>query len=435
MIGPLKANTLLRRLVTGIGWTALAMGFERLVALAQSFIVARTLGAEEFGRYGLIYATAGLIASLAGLQLGLTATVYVSKHASSEPETAGGVVRLCELTALATALLSAAALWMAPDWVATHLLGGKAYVDVLGLALIIVLLSVLGGVEDGVLQGFEQFRALAIARVAATLTGFCLLLWLGQSHRLDRVLLALTLGTALRTLVVFAMKEWNWRRAALKASFRSIWAARNVLLTFSIPSMLASLVAGGVTWYATILVSRVRDGFHGVAFLTAGQQWRGTVLFATTFMASVAVPMMARLLHAGDWSAARQVHRSNLGLTLGAGVLLVCAVCGASSLILKAYGSDFSAGRMVFWLSVLAALPAVYIAVMQQILVTRGQMWGQLIYYLLNYLPLLVGYVIFVPRFGAVGFAVVTLLVNLAFCVLLHFRLTRHLTPPVESTV
>jgi O-antigen/teichoic acid export membrane protein len=412
-----------------MGWTVFATSFERLIALAQSFFIARLLGADEYGRYGLVYATAGLIASLAGLQLGLTATVHVSKFARTDPEFAGGVVRLCELTAVTSTLIAVGLLLFAPGWFAAQLLGGRAYAGVLALAAVIVLFSVFGGVQDGVLQGFEQFRGLALTRVGVTLTGFLLLLWLARAHDLHRILEVLTFGTILRTIVVFGMKERQWRKSGLHASMKSIWGARRVLFSFSVPSMLASLIGGGITWYATLIVSKVRDGFHGVAFLTAGQQWRGTVLFGATFMASVAVPMISRLLHAGDTVAALRLHRANLILTVTLGVLIVAVVCAGSGFILKGYGTGFEAGRVVFWLSVLAAIPAVYTTVMLQILVTRSMMWGQLVYYMINYIPLLIGYILFVPRFGATGFAVVTLAVNLVYCILLHVRLSKYLVP------
>jgi O-antigen/teichoic acid export membrane protein len=413
-----------QQLVGGVGWTAFALGFERLISLVQTIYIARLLGAEDYGRYGLVFLTAGLIASLAGLQLGLTATVHVSKHARSDPQFAGAIIRLCEFLSVSITLIVIVLLASAPGWVSTHLLGGKSYIGVLDLAALIVLFSVFGGVQDGVLQGFQQFRSRALARVGVTAAGLLALFLIGRAGSLGSVLLAVTLGTVLRTIVVTALKEIQYRRERLSAPLRVMWNARGTLLHFSVPSVLASVIAGGVSWYAMLLVSKVKDGFHGVAYLTTGQQWQGTVTFISAFMVSVALPMMSKLLHEGDVAAARGVHRANLVLNLSVAALAVVAVCLCSTFILRAYGRDFGAGYAVFWTMVIAALPAVYINVMILPLVAKGRMWEQLLYYAANYLPLLVGYSIMIPRYGSIGYAVVLLVVNLAFCAFMYFRLS-----------
>ena len=63
---------------------------ERLAGLLQSILLARVLGPTEFGAYGLLLSTVGMVASFAGLQMGMTATVHVARHRLSDPTRAAG---------------------------------------------------------------------------------------------------------------------------------------------------------------------------------------------------------------------------------------------------------------------------------------------------------------------------------------------------------
>ncbi len=417
----------------GIGWTAFALFCERLISLGQSVYVARQLGAEEFGRYGLVFATTGLIASLAGLQLGLTASVHVSKYVRTAPLMAGAVIRLCEIAGLVSTIAAVLFVWCAPDWVALHLLGGRSYTNVLGVAAVIVLLSVFSGIQDGVLQGFERFRALAIARVGATLVGFLVLLVIGRPGNLDRVLIAITIGAAIRMLAVFAIKEQQWRTHRLKATIRALWDVRGAIFHFSLPSMLASLLFGVVGWYGMLAVSKTQIGFHGVAYVTTGQQWQGTVQFSTAFIASVAVPMMSRMLHEGDTAAAQHIFRANVLLNISISTSVAIAICLLSTFILRAYGPEFTAGYLVFWLIILSTIPNSYIYAVYQGLVARSQMWRQLWLYAANGVPLAMGYYVLVPKYGPLGYAMTMLAVNAIFGLGLFLFTNGNLMPTPAS--
>ncbi len=283
----------------------------------------------------------------------------------------------------------------------------------------IAALSVLAGVEEGVLQGLEQFRGLALLRTGMAMTALIFLVLLARGGDLNSVIYALTAATALRTLAFVAVKETTARRLGLKTTAHLLRASWGVLISFSLPAMLGSLLSGSVNWLGVYFVSQAENGFREVAVLTAGQQWRGLALYLASIAAGVAIPIMSRLSGAGDTTSVRQIHAANLAASAGGAILFVAALGIASGTVLNLYGPEFVSGRLAFWTMVATTAPAVWTNVYQQYLVSTGRMWLQLAFYLLQSLVLVAGYSLLVERHGALGFALWTGFVGLAVCLLL----------------
>ncbi len=426
-IETIKTQSALRQFVSGIAWTLIATGAERGVALVQTFIIARLLGIEVYGRYGLLFVTVGLVSSVAGLQLGLTATVHISRSRISEPSRAAAVVRLCEIVSAAMALGAFGVIWFFPSLFAAALVD-DGYSSVLLLAGIMAVAGVIAGVQDSVLQGFEQFNTLAVIKAATAVVGLALVLILGRQGDLASVLLALTSASIIRLAAVLVMKELRMRRAGAYADLSAIWAAREVLWSFSLPSVLATLVGGLANWYGLVLVTKLPSGLAEVAILTSGQQWRGMVLFATGVLASVAIPMMARMSHSGDHEGALKIHRLNIAANMIFGVAVVAAVGLASGPILAAYGKGFGGSGLVFWLMVASAVPMSYLNVLLQYLVSQGRMWMQLVQYCVTNAVLLISYQVSIDAWGGLGFATATLVVSIVSALALDRWLSSELS-------
>lgn len=423
----LSGPTLLGQFASGIGWSMAATVGERAIGLAQAMLIAHFLSIEDYGRYGLLFVTVGWISSVAGLQLGLTTTVEVARNRDSDPVRTRAVIRLNEVIVLSVVLAIGTVIWSRPEAFGSALMSGGGYGTVMALAGLMAALGVITGIQDSVVQGFEDFRSLAIVRTAGAAAGLVLVITLGRSGGLRAVILALTLGAILRFAMILAVKEYWLHRRTTHASWRQIWKAHDVLWSFSLPSVLASAVSGAVAWYGTILLSRIKDGFHDVAIVTVGNQWRGMLLVATSILSSVAIPMMTRLGQEGDKAGVVRLHGYNMRANVAFNVVVFCIIFIANQPILHAYGAEYGAGWPVFVLMVATAIPVAYTNVLLQYLVSQRRMWHQLLFYVLSSISLLIAYWFAVAAWGAVGFAGASFVIAAASAVFLDRWLTREL--------
>ena len=82
-----------KALLKNMSWLTFVTGVERGAFVLQTILVARVLGITEYGMYGLLFGTIGFTASITGLHMGSTATVYVARYRETEKAKAAYVVQ------------------------------------------------------------------------------------------------------------------------------------------------------------------------------------------------------------------------------------------------------------------------------------------------------------------------------------------------------
>ena len=80
----------------GAGWIFGSSMLERVAALIQTILIARAIGADDYGRYALLFSTISLISPIASLQLPYSIISIVSRFSERDPERAGAVMLLAD---------------------------------------------------------------------------------------------------------------------------------------------------------------------------------------------------------------------------------------------------------------------------------------------------------------------------------------------------
>lgn len=390
-------------------WLTALSAFERAMAVAQTVLVSRAFGITEYGIYGLLFGTIGFVASLVGLQMGLTATVYVSKYRETERAMAAAVISVVGRFAWLAALIFVAATLPFSGWLAEFLVGSSQYQVAVVIGIVFVAATILSGVQDGVAQGFEMFVDLAKLKIVVTALVLVSMYPVALRFGLNGVMFVI-LGGVVVKYVVLKRAVTRRRIAARIPDSGSGVSFRSLIGDFALPSMVVSLLLGLVTWLGMLLLSKQPGGLDYVAIANTGLQWRGPVLLLTASFGGVAVPVFSRLSAAGDTVGSRRL-RGNLilaNLLIATVVALVMAV--ASGLIMAAYGSGFEQGRLAFCLIVLSTVPVVVAGVYLQELVGAGRMWRQLWLHVPSLAALSVGFAVLVPKYHATGYGAALLI-------------------------
>src|SRR5512135_1086120 len=74
----IRSSSLGYRLAHGAFWSMTGAGVSQAMMLLSSIVVARILGRQQFGEFGIINNTIGMFGIFAGFGLGMTATKYVA---------------------------------------------------------------------------------------------------------------------------------------------------------------------------------------------------------------------------------------------------------------------------------------------------------------------------------------------------------------------
>lgn len=390
-------------------WFTFLSAFDRVMAVVQTVLISRALGITEYGVYGLLLGTIGFVASIVGLQMGLTATVYVSRYRESEKEKAAAVISIVGGFGWVVAVIFLAALGPFSEQLSVILLNSASYQVATLLGIIFVGATIVNGVQDGIAQGFEIFNFLAKLKITVSILVLASIYPMAHYFGLTGVLCAILAGLVLK-FVVLQMVVRRCRIAAGVPAAGSGVSFQSLIGNFALPSMAVSLLVGFVTWGGMFLLSRQPVGFDGVAIANTGLQWRGPVLLLAASLGGVAVPAFSRFSSRGDVGSSKNLRRKLSLLNLGVASAVAIFLISASELIMSMYGAGFVAGRVAFSVIVLSTVPMVVANVYMQELVGSARMWRQFSLHVPFAIAMGLGFCLLVPRYGVNGYACTLLL-------------------------
>ncbi len=312
------------RLAKGTFWSLAGTVLSRGLSLLASIVVARTLGKAGYGALGIIYSTTGLFEVFACFGLGLTATKYVAEYRSSDPGKAGRVIGLAWAMSAVTGGLSAGALYVFSPWLAVHSLAAPHLSGPLRIAALVIFLSALNAAQSGFLYGCEAFRSVAVRNLIAGLLNFPLMivgvLWAG----LPGAVWALVGSTAARWVICHLAVRAEARRFNIPLSLSGSLQELPLLWRFSLPAVLASMMAAPVNWICNTMLVNQPDGYAQMGLMSVGTQWRNLVVFLPNIIMGPVLPILTSVLGKSD---GRQSFQKTLNLSHSLMVLIAFPLC------------------------------------------------------------------------------------------------------------
>ena len=399
-----RADSLRGRFARGAVWSLIGAVISQGSNLAASVITARLLGRLQFGEYGMIQSTVGMLGIFAGLGLGVTGTKYVAEFRSRDPERAGRIVALGCAVAMASGGLLAVGLAIYAPLLAARTLNAPALATELRAASVLLFFNAVNGAQTGALSGLEAFRAIARINMARGFITFPITVGLVVLWRLPGAVWALAVTAAVTCLLCELSLRHHCAVAGIRPRFSRAWRERRVLWAFSMPAFLSGALVGPVTWAVNTMLLNQPGGYAEMGVFSAASQWRTAVAFLPALLSQ---PLLSILSNVGatDRQSFRRLLRANIFLAFGLSSCIAAPIVLCASWIMRVYGPGFTEGRPILILLVLAAVISVTAGVIGQAIVSLDRMWWGLTLNLVWAVVTLTAAALLVPRYGALGLA------------------------------
>ncbi len=371
-------NSVWRRLFGGVKWNIIEAGAVAAGNLAVTVIVARLLGLDDFGAYSIIRSTVYMMASVAGLGFGITATKYVAELRNADRRRLENILGLCAAIVAGTAACFAGVLLLFAPQIATYSLNSPQIAEQLRIAAFYIFFVTVNGFQVGILVGFEAFSFLAkinLVQVGASLATAFLLTWfLGLTGS------ALALGAT--ALISFACHNLAVRkelaRYKIKIRFTDLWQEKEVLSGFTIPAALASVLGAVVMWGGSAILVRQADGLAQMALFTAAYNIRSLILFVPDLITRVASPILCNFVGEKDKRNYSRLFLFDLAVSVTAATAVAVVLVAAAPYFLILFGKDFLTGSAIVPAMAVMTVVEVIANVLYQPIYTHGRLWWQL---------------------------------------------------------
>jgi O-antigen/teichoic acid export membrane protein len=372
----LESSSIKKRLLTGAFWTGLSSVGIRLFGLATSVFLARLLGKEGFGEYGMVVSTLYTFAPLATLQQAPTASVFVAASREKDPVKTARIIRQVVAVTLFAGIATCAAVFFLAPSLCQGMLKDPRLLGALRWCAFLILLNAVNGVLAGILSGFEAFKGQSLLNLLSGFLSLPLVILGALFGGLAGVFAGMVLSQILLDLAFLIILKIRAKRDGIDLIHGGWGEEWKQVLSFSLVNLAASLAGGPVFWLSNALLVNQPHGYQEMGLYQAATQWHTAILTLPNVIAGISLPILAHSL--GRHGTFTKTVRYNLVSTalisaLGAAVVLVL-----SKPILTAYGRDFGDGQAVLILMAAAGVARSLFTSLNQVILSAKRVWTNL---------------------------------------------------------
>lgn len=414
----LKNNDLFKDSVWALIGSALGKGLSLFAGIA----VARFLGKEIYGEYGMIKNTLLMIAVFSTFGLGYTATKFIAESKDRDSSIATAVHRISTYITLSSSGLIAVLLIIFAPFVsvwleAPHLSG------ILRLSAVAVIFNAVNTTQIGELAGYNAYRKIAVNNVLAGIVTFILSILLTWLYNINGAVIALILSLFFNCLLNYV----SLKRVQPESQAISIQSGLfRQILSFSFPIALQESLYSITHWGATFILIKTA-GYGELGLSSAAGQWMAVLLFVPGALRNVALSHLSG--SNADKNQNNKILKQLLLVNLVSTLIPFVVIALLRAWICSWYGPTYSGLQSVLNVSIFTTIVNSLTNVYTQELIAHNQNWYLFGSRLIRDCGILIACYIMIPIYshGALVYASISLIGQGLYLVLLWYKY-RHMS-------
>lgn len=338
------------------------------LALLASILVARFLGKDLFGMYGLIRTLLLSVAVFSTFGLGYTGTKFIAEYLKTAPEKIRSVISNIMQITLSTGILFAILLFLFSKPIAAYLDAADLYEAIRYLAIIVIFNSITT-TQIGILAGFKRFKATAKINFINGIITFLLSVILTYFYSLNGALIALLISQIFNCLQNY-LEVRKCVHTEYKQNVKV--SLKKVLVSFSLPIAMQEMFYSMLQWVMPILLIKFSN-YGEVGLYNAAAQWSSVILFIPGTLRNVTLSHFSSRVD--NKTQQYLLLKRMLLLNFLATFIPFCIVWIFSGLIVTAYGVSFESLKAILNVSVFGTIFTCISGVYLQYFIALNKVW------------------------------------------------------------
>jgi O-antigen/teichoic acid export membrane protein len=314
--------------------------------LVTVIVIARMLGPESFGVFGLVTSLSVTLAMIFGLGLGDASYKYVAEHYHADKQEGARFSSVIVWTAMSFATLLSFVLWALRDYWSTEVFSTSVPLLLLASCLTLGWLNLLLSLLSGVLSGLQQFKSLAILSIVQVVAVGLFAAF--GTYNSETAVMAYLAG-ALISVCWATLKLLQYDRSLLAWPGWGSFAKLKGIIRFSAPMWIGAFALTPVVTFVLAFVAHQPNGEHHLGIYSTANGLRLLVAFLPGVIAVVITPFLVQEGGShGDVIRYRELLQKSFSAFTFFTVPILIAAVFASDLIFKVYGSAYSGSFRLF---------------------------------------------------------------------------------------
>jgi O-antigen/teichoic acid export membrane protein len=373
ILNRLKKSEIGKRIAKGAFWSLGSSIFSQGLMLLSSIIIARLLGKNSYGEFGMIRSTVNAFIIFAGFGLGITSTKFISEFLKENKEKVGKIIALSNIFSVFSALIVSVLFFIFAPYISDKIINSPHLVNQLRIGGVVLFFSSINGSQSGILIGFEAFKTIAKINLIASLIAFPIQFIFTYYYGLVGSILGFASNFLILNFLNYRTILKFVRENEIYINYSQFWEERKILFNFSIPSFLSGILVSPIIWLCNAMLVNQPNGYGELAILDVSNQWRNLVLFIPTALSQIVLPLLAS--SQSDKFQFKKILMFNIFINFSVSIIFFAFIFIFSDLILSFYGTDFNVGIMILRIVTFTAVLVAINNVIGQAIVSKGKVW------------------------------------------------------------
>lgn len=414
----IKNRLLASKLSQDSFWALFGTIMAKSLSLFAGIIVARFLGKEIYGEYGMIKSTLINISVFSTLGLGYTSTRFIAKYMQENSAYLLSIIKtVIRITIYFSSIIFCLVFVFAAE-IALYLEVPETE-TAFRVAALIILVNAINTTQTGILAGFKDFKATAIngsfVGVLTFILSVLLTFYWGLDGSLVALLLSQTIGAILNGISI--------SKSTKTLSKQQVYIhATKELLSFSIPVALQEFLYTAVVWTSSIFMVKLSN-YEEMGLLGAASQWISIIYFIPSVLKNVALSYFSS-------DGNRNLFNKMLQVNFVATFVPYIFIIMFSGLITAMYGSRYEGLRIVLIIGTAQPIFTSLSTVIIYEFIARNKTWTMFFLRFVreasNLLLVWIGLHVFTSN-GAVVVSTIHVIIAFVFFVLMYLVSCKHL--------
>lgn len=347
-------------------WAVFGNGLGSALLLLAGIIIARYLGKDLYGEYGVVKTNMFYLAGFSTFGLGFTTTRFIARYLDDEKELIRGIITSAtKITLLFSSLLAVFLCFFAKNL--SDYLGEPDMVGPFRFLSVIIVIKAVGTTGVGILAGLHKFKSIAINAVISGILMVIMSVPLTLYYELNGAFISLAASQLLNTGL-------NYISIAKEKKNLPVYCGKfdvKPLLVFSFPVAMQEISYSVCNWVGILALTKFST-IGEVGIYSATAQWNAVITFIPGLLYNV---VLSHLSKRDDIANQNQKVKKLLLVYFICTIIPFLFVYFLADYISSFYGPQFLGMALVLQILTLATIPSCCSDVYKSELLAEGRPW------------------------------------------------------------
>lgn len=354
IIDKIEKEDLLSRIVKAIGFGAGGAIISKALLMIFNIIIARILTEQDYGAYSLINNTVQTFIVFAGAGIGITLTRYVALYRDKDKGIAGIIIGTLLSINVLISLFVALIVFIFSEKIAILLNSDINITSLLKITSATIFFTSVVSILQGTLQGFEEYKKIAIIQVLSNILNLIIGLVLTNLFGIMGSVISLLILQIIMFIIMQVKLSQVLKNNKIRLKYKIVKEIKEAVIKVTIPSFLATIFVIPLMWFTNFFFSS-KIGLEEFGAFSVCVQWFNIINYIPQQFGQLK-PIYTQLYDSGDFDKLKKYLNKIIIVAVLFSIICALVFILVRDIILSSYGDFYTHFGLSFSIMMIATI-------------------------------------------------------------------------------